>query len=74
VGVVLALINFLLRYSQGIETAIRPWGLVLSLVVVGILLFTGWMGGELVHRYRVSVLSAPEQRTGSTPKDHRRAA
>ena len=34
-AVVLALINFFLRYAQGAEVAIKPWGVVLSLVVVG---------------------------------------
>jgi len=79
-AVVLALINFLLRYSQGAGPAIRPWGLLLSLVVVGILLFTGWKGWEMVYRHRVAVLDAPEQvsgaPTGTTPRQdtHRRAA
>ena len=54
-AVVVALANFMLRYQQGPETAIKPWGVVLSLVVVGILLFTGWKGWELVYRGRVGV-------------------
>src|SRR2546423_1410086 len=29
-AVIVAVINFALRYSQGAETAIRPWGVVLS--------------------------------------------
>jgi uncharacterized membrane protein len=78
IAVVLALITFFMRYSQGAETAIRPWGLVLSAVVVGILLFTGWKGWEMVYRHRVAVAEAPEQRSGSTmmaPNDnHRHAA
>jgi uncharacterized membrane protein len=78
-AVVLALVNFLLRYSQGPEAAIRPWGLILSLVVVGILLFTGWKGWEMVYLHRVAVFDAPEQTSGSAttaPHDprHRRAA
>ena len=78
-AVVLALINFFLRYSQGAETAIRPWGLILSLIVVGIFLFTGWKGWEMVYLHRVAVFDAPEQ-TGSGPRtaphepQHRRAA
>src|SRR3954469_1302431 len=35
--VVIALINFGVRYAQGAEAAVKPWGVVLSLVVVGIL-------------------------------------
>ena len=60
-AVIVALVNFALRYSQGAETAIKPWAVVLSLVVVGILLFTGSKGWEMVYRHRVAVLDAPEQ-------------
>ena len=60
-AVVVAVINFALRYDYGAESAIRPWGAVLSLIVVGILLFTGWKGWEMVYRHRVAVLDAPEQ-------------
>lgn len=63
-AVIIALINFALRYSQGAEAAISPWGVVLSLVTVGILLFTGWKGWEMVYRHHVAVLDTPEQ-TGS---------
>jgi uncharacterized membrane protein len=41
---------------MGGEAAILPTGLLLSLVVVCILLFTGWKGWNLVYRYRVAVL------------------
>jgi len=71
-AVVLALINWFLRYSQGATTAIKPWGVILSLVVVGILLFTGWKGWEMVYKHRVSVISAPEQK--AAPTSQRRAA
>jgi uncharacterized membrane protein len=40
---------------MGGEAAILPTGLLLSLVVVCILLFTGWKGWNLVYRYRVAV-------------------
>ena len=79
-AVVLALINFALRYSQGAGPAIKPWGLVLSLVVTGILLFTGWKGGEMVFRHRVAVFDAPEQTSGAADaprqdsRDRRRSA
>jgi uncharacterized membrane protein len=48
------LYNFYIRYEQG-SAAVLPTGLVLSLIVVCILLFTGWKGWELVYRYRVGV-------------------
>jgi uncharacterized membrane protein len=65
-AVVIALINFTMRYAQGSEAAIKPWGVVLSLIVVGILLFTGWKGWEMVYRHHVAVLDAPGQ-TSSEP-------
>jgi uncharacterized membrane protein len=46
--------NWYARYTTG-EAAILPTGLVLSLIVVCILLFTGWKGWNLVYRYRVAV-------------------
>ncbi len=67
VAVVLALVNFYLRYAQGTEAAVTPWGVVRSsLIVVGILLFTGWKGWEMVYRHHVAVLDAPGQ-TSSEP-------
>lgn len=73
-AVVLALVNFALRYSQGAEAAIKPWGVVLSLVVVGILLFTGWKGWEMVYRHHVAVLDTPEQMAATSDRGPRRAA
>ncbi|WP_346658804.1 DUF2231 domain-containing protein [Bradyrhizobium sp. 143] len=60
-AVVVGLVNFVLRYSQGAEAAIKPLGIVLARVVVGVLLFTGWKGWEMVYRYHVSVLDIAEQ-------------
>ena len=53
-AVLIELVNWYLRYTSG-EAAILPTGLVLSLLVVCILLFTGWKGWNLVYRYRVGV-------------------
>jgi uncharacterized membrane protein len=64
--VVIAIVNFLIRYNEGAEAAIRPWGWILSLVVVGILLFTGWKGWQMVYSHHVAVLDAPGQ-TSSEP-------
>lgn len=79
-AVVLALVNFYLRFAQGADAAIKPWGVVLSLIVVGILLFTGWKGWEMVYRHHVAVMDAPGQ-TSSEPvtpdhggESHRHAA
>src|SRR5262245_16540187 len=43
VAVLITLFNFYERYAYG-AAAVIPLGLVLSLIVVGILLFTGWKG------------------------------
>jgi uncharacterized membrane protein len=53
-AVVIELYNWYSRYAQG-TAAVLPTGLVLSLVVVLILLFTGWKGWEMVYRHRVGV-------------------
>lgn len=52
-AVVLSLINFWLRLGDA--TAGYPAGLWLSVIVVLLLLFNGWMGWELVYRHRVGV-------------------
>lgn len=54
VVVVIELYNWYSRYISG-SSAIIPTGLVLSLIVVLILLFTGWKGWEMVYRHRVGV-------------------
>src|SRR5450759_453036 len=56
-NVLLVLIEFLnlfIRYQDG-SAAIIPNGLVLSLIAVLLLLFSGWKGGELVFRGRIGV-------------------
>ena len=53
-AVLIALYNWYLRYTSG-EAAVVPTGLLLSLVVVCILLFTGWKGWNLVYRHRIGV-------------------
>jgi uncharacterized membrane protein len=54
-AVVLALVNFLIRYGGGAAESVWPWGVLLSAVIAVLLLYTGWKGGELVYRYRVGV-------------------
>jgi len=71
IAVIIAFINFLLRYGQSAEAAIKPWGLILSLVVVGILLFTGWKGWEMVYSHHVAVLDAPGQISSEPVTTHR---
>ena len=57
--VLIELYNLYSRYEQG-AAAIVPNGLVLSLVAVGLMLFTGWKGWELVYRHRVGISDAPD--------------
>jgi uncharacterized membrane protein len=72
--VLLQLLSWTLRYSQG-SSAVVPTGLVLSLIVVGILLFTGWKGWEMVYRRRVGVLDeAPPPHEAVRPRAPGRAS
>jgi uncharacterized membrane protein len=54
IAVLIELYNWYSRYAHGNE-AIAPTGLILSLIVVLILLFTGWKGWEMVYREHVGV-------------------
>src|SRR5262245_47555041 len=58
VAVVIELLSWYLRYTQG-SAAVLPTGLVLSLIVVCILFFTGWKGWDMVYRGRVGIAEAP---------------
>jgi uncharacterized membrane protein len=54
IAVLIEIYNWYSRYEHG-TAAVLPTGLVLSLVVVCILLFTGWKGWEMVYRHRVGI-------------------
>lgn len=71
IAVMLALASFFLRWSQGAAEAALPWGLWLSLIVTGLLAFTGWKGGELVFRHGVGVLDeADRSAAAGTAHEH----
>jgi len=53
-AVVLSAVNWWIHYSSG-AAGVVPTGLVLSAIVVLILLYTGWMGWEMVYRRHVGV-------------------
>jgi uncharacterized membrane protein len=55
VALVLAIVNAFV-HSRDAYTSVVPTGLVLSLLVVLILLVTGWNGWDMVYRHRVGVL------------------
>ncbi len=54
VVVLLSLWNWYRRYADG-DAAVLPTGLLISLVVVLLLLYTGWRGWEMVYKHRVAV-------------------
>ena len=54
VAVVLSAVNLLIRLGDP-QAAVLPLGLALSAVVVLLLLFTGWRGGDLVYRHKVGI-------------------
>ncbi|TPJ74778.1 DUF2231 domain-containing protein [Mesorhizobium sp. B2-6-2] len=59
--VLIQLYNWYSRYAHG-DAAVIPVGLALSLLVVLILLFTGWKGWEMVYRHHVGVADSPDER------------
>lgn len=54
VVLLLALFNTFV-HSRDAWTSVVPTGLVLSALIVLVMLFTGWMGWEMVYRRRVGV-------------------
>jgi uncharacterized membrane protein len=59
-AVLLSVFNFFWRLENG-SAAVLPVGLIISFIVIGIILFTGWKGGELVFRHRVAVYDEPRR-------------
>jgi uncharacterized membrane protein len=71
--VLIQIYNWYARYSEGAD-AVVPKGVILSLIVVCILLFTGWKGWEMVYRARVGVADEMPASTATTPRSTRDAA
>lgn len=69
--VLIEIYNWYARYSEG-AAAVVPKGLVLSLIVTCILLFTGWKGWGMVYRHRVGV--ADDKASETPAQTMRRAA
>ncbi|KQZ95868.1 hypothetical protein ASD64_18335 [Mesorhizobium sp. Root157] len=57
--VLLSVWNWFLRYTDG-EAVVLPTGLLISLAVVLLLLYTGWRGWEMVYRHRVAIADETE--------------
>ena len=53
-AVTLSAVNFVVHMRDG-AMAVQGLGVTLSAIVVLLLLFNGWMGGEMVFRYGVGV-------------------
>ena len=59
-AVLLSLLNWWRRYDAADAGApVLPTGILISLIVVLILLYTGWRGWEMVYRHRVAVYDEP---------------
>jgi uncharacterized membrane protein len=52
-AVVLSIVNFFVRLGN--DSAIAGIGIILSAVVVLILIYSGWKGGDLVFRHGIGV-------------------
>lgn len=63
VVVVLALINWFIRYQAGPMEGALPYGIWISLATVLLLLFNGWKGWEMVYSHRVGVSDHQEKST-----------
>ncbi len=56
-AVILEIVNFFLRLHS--DAAIGRVGVYLSVIVVLILLYSGWKGGDLVYRHGIGVEDMP---------------
>jgi hypothetical protein len=68
--VLIQIVSWYMRYSEG-AAAVLPAGLVLSVVAVVLMLFTGWMGWQMVYRDHVAVSDEadPQDRLGEPIRD-----
>jgi predicted membrane protein DUF2231 len=65
-AVLLSLWNWYRRYEAG-DAAVLPTGLLISLLVVLILLYTGWRGWEMVYEHGSASPKSPNP-AGSPPE------
>jgi uncharacterized membrane protein len=66
-AVVLEIVNLAMRIGN--EENIPSIGIYLSGVVVLVLLYSGWLGGELVYRHRVGVQETVDEFSGYDSAD-----
>jgi uncharacterized membrane protein len=67
VVVLIELYNWYARYTQG-TAAVVPKGLILSLIAVCILVFTGWKGWDMIYRGRVGIADEPGHPASQSPR------
>lgn len=59
IAVLLSLFSLIYRWPDP-AAAVVPVGLTISVIVSVILVFTGWLGGELVFRRKIGVMNAAD--------------
>jgi uncharacterized membrane protein len=57
--VVLEVVSLIVRVGPHHAANALPWGLILSIVVTLLLLYTGWLGGKLVFRIHTGISEEP---------------
>jgi uncharacterized membrane protein len=66
--VVLFIINVAIRYGdKAAAGSALTWAVALSIIGIGIMSYSGWLGADLVHRYGIGIdLSEAEETTRAT--------
>ena len=72
IAVLLSLFSLVHRWSDP-AAGVVPVGLTISVIVTVMLMVTGWLGGELVYRHKVGVLSDAEVRSTKRASRYRPA-
>lgn len=62
--VALFVVSFIGRANTGYEGKAKPWEFIVSLVALGLLAVSGWLGGKLAYRYGVRVADEADQAEG----------
>lgn len=70
--VVIEAVNWVLRFEGG-DNVILPGGIVLSFVAVCVMLFTGWMGWQMVYLHRVGIAESDREAVLSSANLSRRS-
>jgi FtsP/CotA-like multicopper oxidase with cupredoxin domain/uncharacterized membrane protein len=68
-SITIAAANWLLRLGDPVA-AVLPWGVMASGVVAGLLLVTGWAGGDLPYRHLIGVSGHGGGEHGEQGKEH----